>query len=292
MVAIGDHKEELVGRDRIVNTVLDHIRDGKSAFLVGAVGIGKTAILRAMAGHTQAHGGARELIYCGQTTTLKIALQCLAGQLLARDAVCAVPDLQGQRPIPSDDQIAIPWNLGTLTVGRLRRIVMSRLSRHHAVLFDHVQPVRPACAALLEYLVENRGIPIIAAVRPSYPHDIGKLWYVGTTFATIKVPELRPSEARRLIERTLDRKRISLPDRDAFDKKLVSLAKGNPRTIVRVCELARSPRYQTGRRTNFRLLLLDLRIDDLQDHIEAESRIPLRGPVATDTIHYTQRRTL
>ncbi len=279
MVAISNHKEELVGRNRIVNTVLDHIRDGRSAFLVGAAGIGKTAILLAVAGHARAHGSARELIYCGKTTTLKIALQCLAGQLLARDAVCAVPDMQRQRPIPSDEQVAIPRNLGMLTVRRLRRIVMSRLSGHHAVLFDHVQPVRPACAALMEHLVENRGIPIIAAVRPSYPHDIGKLWYVGTTFATIKVPELRPSEARRLIERTLDRERIRLPDREAFITKLVSLAKSNPRTIVRICELARSPRYQTGGRTNFRLLLLDLRIDDLQDHIEAEARIPLRGPV-------------
>jgi hypothetical protein len=292
VVAIVNHKEELIGRDRIVNTVLDHIRDGRSAFLVGAAGIGKTAILRAMAGHAQAHGGARELIYCGHTTTLKIALQCLAGQLLARDAACAVPDLQRQRPVPSDEQVAIPRSLGMLTIGKLRQVVMSRLSGHHAVLFDLVQPVRPACAALLEHLVENRGIPIIAAVRPSYPHDIGKLWYVGTTFATIKVPALRPSEARRLIERTLDRQRIRLPDREAFDKKLVSLANGNPRMIVRVCELARSPRYQTGGRTNFRLLLLDLRIDDLQNHIEEEANIPLRGPVATDAIRYPQRRTL
>jgi len=277
-----DDVDELVGRDGIVATMLNHISNGKSAFLVGAAGIGKTAILRAMAGQAQAHGGARALIYCGQTTTLKIALQCLAGQLLARDAGDTVPERK----------VANPRSLDAFTIAELRRIAMSRLSGHHAVLFDHVQPVRPACAALLEYLVEIRGIPIIAAVRPSYPHDIGKLWYVGTTFATIKVPELRPSEARRLIERTLDRQRISLPDREAFDKKLVSLAKGNPRMIVRVCGLARSPRYQTGGRTNFRLLLLDLRIDDLQNHIEEEAKIPLRGPVATDAIRYPQRRTL
>lgn len=278
---LAEDMEELVGRNRIVNTALDHICHGRSVFLVGAAGIGKTAILRAVASHARARGSVRELIYCGQTTTLKIALQCLAGQLLARDTAYTVPDhLQRQRPIPLNGQIAIPRSLGTLTIGKLRRVVMPRLrSGQHAMLFDHAQPIRPACATLMEHLVENRGIPIIVAVRSMYPREIGKLWYVGTTFATIKVPELRPSEARRLIERTLDRQRISLPDREAFIKKLVSLAEGNPRTIVRVCELVRSPRYQLGGRTNFRLLLLDLRIHDLQDQIEAEALIPLRGPV-------------
>ena len=93
---------------------------------------------------------------------------------------------------------------------------------------------------------------------------------------------LRPSEARRLIESTLNRECVNLPDREAFVKKLVSLARGNPRTIIRVCELVQSPRYQLGNRTNFRLLLLDLRIRDLQGQIEAEARVPLRGPVTLD----------
>lgn len=281
----------LVGRERIVATVLDVIRAGRSAFLVGATGIGKTAILRAVACRAGTHGGARELIYCGQTTTLKITLQCLAEALLAQDAACAVPGLEGEAPIPPDRRPAMPRNLAALPIGKLRQIAMVRLSGRHAVLFDHVRPVS-ACAAFVGHLVENRGIPIVAAVRSLDSREIGNLWYAGLSFATINVPELRSSEARRLIERTLDRQQISLPDRNAFVEKLVSLANGNPRMIVRLCELARSPRYRTGGRTNFRLLLLDLRIDDLQDRIEEEARIPLRGPVAADGLLYPQRRTL
>ena len=207
----------------------------------------------------------------------------MAEELLFRDTACAVPKLKRRLLIPPNGQITIPQNLDTLTIRELRRVVMPRLkSSHHAVLFDHAQPVRPACAALMEHLVENRGVPIIVAVRSMYPREIGKLWYVGTTFATIQVPELRPSEAKRLIGSTLDRECVNLPDREVFVKKLVSLARGNPRTIIRVCELVQSPRYQLGNRTNFRLLLLDIRIHDLQGQIAAEARVPLRGPVTLD----------
>lgn len=280
VVAFSNHKEELVGRDRIVMTVLDHFHNARSAFLVGAAGIGKTAILHAAVNRARGLGGARTPIYCGQTSTLKITLRCMAEALLAQDADW--PTL-GPRdaPISSDRPLTLPRNLGRLSIGKLRRIVVPRLkSGRYTLLLDHVTPVRAAKSVFLEYLVESLGIPIVAAVRSLHPQEIGWLWWVGLSFAKIEVPALRPAEARRLIEQMLDRGGASLPDRESFVNGLLSRAHGNPRVIVRVCGLARSPRYQTGGRTNFRLLLLDLKIRDLQDQIEVDARLPLRGPVS------------
>lgn len=282
MVAVSDHKEELVGREHIVMTALSHIQNGRSAFLVGAAGIGKSAILRAAVNRARGLGGARIPIYCGQTSTLKIMLRCMAEEFLAQD-----------EPISPSRLSTLPHNLDRLSLVKLRGIVVPRLkSGRYTLLLDHVQPVRAAKSAFLEYLAERLDVPIVAAVRSLDPREIGWLWWIGLTFPTITIPELRRAEARQLIERTLERHGADLPDRACFSRELIRIAKGNPRMIVRVCELARSPRYQTGGRTNFRLLLLDLRIDELQDHIEAEARIRLRGPVATDAIRYTQRRTL
>lgn len=279
MAAFANHKEELVGQERIVTAVLDHIRHGRSAFLVGAAGIGKTAILHAAINRTRARGGARIPLYCGQTSTLKITLRCMAESLLAQEADGPAPDPR-DAPIPSGRESTLPRNLGRLSIGKLRRIVVPRLkSGLYTLLLDHVTPVRATKSVFLEYLADSVGVPIMAAVRSLHPREIGWLWWIGLTFTTIKIPALRRAEARQLIERTLERNGADLPDRGCFSKELMRIAKGNPRMIVRVCDLARSPRYQTGGRTNLRLLLLDLDIHDLRDRIEAEANIPLRGPV-------------
>lgn len=253
---------QLVGRVKIVKTLLDHLSQAKSVMLMGPPGIGKTAILREVAGRARQAPDIRRPIYCGQASTLKTTLRSIAEELLVQE-----------RP-------ATRQRLGTLSIPKLRRLVMPRLrSGKYSVLLDHIGQVRGAYAAFLEGLAEHRNIPIIAAVRSLDHSETGWMWWVGWNFPRIEVPPLGSDEARQLIALSLDRAKVSLPDREEFIRDLIRLAEGNPRMIIRTCEMARASTYQVGGRTKLPLLLLDLKLHDLQDRIEAESRIPLRGPM-------------
>jgi hypothetical protein len=254
---------------KILNTLSEHLRQGKSAFLIGPSGIGKTSVLRTM--HARQAPGTRRLLYCRQASTLKTTLQSLAEELLAWDA--------GR--LGSDDHVpAALRRLRKPPLAQLRRLVMPMLrSGRYAVLLDHVGLVRGAFATFLDGLVENTGVPIVAAVRSLELAETGRLWWVGAAFTKIQMPSLYPAQARRLIVRTLDSMGIVLPDRNDFIKELTRAANGNPGLLTRICELASAPRYQIGGRTNLKLLLLDSRLRDIQEHVEAESRLPLSAPV-------------
>lgn len=259
--------EELVDREKIVQVLLGHAREGKSALLIGAPGIGKTAILDAVADRLRQASHLCSPIYCEQAPTLKALLQAIAAELRAENE--RVPG----RPVTRG-------SLGALSVGKLRWLVEAQLRPgQHILLIDHLRPVRGAYAIFLERLADERKVPIIAAVRSLDPCEAGRLWWIAWSFSKIEVPALRPSESCLVIKRTLDRAGISLPDQEEFIKNVSRVAKGNPRMMIRLCQLAQSPRYQIGGQTDLRLLLLDLKVRDLQERIDAESHIPLRGPV-------------
>ena len=261
-------------QEKIVEILLDHIRLGRSAFLVGTEGVGKTAILRVVADQARQIRDIRRPLYCGHASTLKELLLALAEELLVRDSTPSPSSPSARRPITGRQ-------LSALSLETLRRRVLPRLSSgRYAVLLDHLGPIRGAYASFLEGLGERLGIPIVAAVRSLDPGQTGRLWWIGWKFPIVPVPELTPGEARLLVARRLDEAGLALPDREDFIGTLVRVAKGNPRVITRVCDLARAPRYRVGGRTDLRLLLLDLRLHDLQDLIEAENRIRLRGPVS------------
>jgi hypothetical protein len=163
-------------------------------------------------------------------------------------------------------------------------MVIPRLrAGRHAVLLDHVGLVRGAYEAFLDGLVEHVRIPVVAAARSLDPTETGKLWWVGCGFERIDVPELTPGAARRLIEVGLDRAGAHLPDRSEFVSALVRKARGNPRVLTRLCQMARQFRYQRSGRTDLRLLWLDMNMQDVQQGIDAEAQIPLRGPIPFTT---------
>jgi hypothetical protein len=272
----------LIGRAWVVKALLEHIENGRSVVLLGEAGMGKTAVLRAVAEQARQTCGARVPIYCEHAFTMKMTLKSLAEALLDQ---CTGFPIARQSKLSSE---SVHWeaksqSLSTLSIRKLRWLVLPRLrSGQYAVLLDHVGPARGAYATFLDELVEDLHVPIVVAVRSLDPQEIGRLWWVGWMFAKIKITALTPSEARQLIENTLCRSGISLPDREEFIKELSTLAKGNPHMITSLCEMARSHRYQVGGRTDLRLLLLDLKMHDLQERIDAEARIPVRGPVSLD----------
>jgi hypothetical protein len=272
--------QALVGRIGIVHTVLAHIRQGRSALLLGPAGIGKTTILHAVMHAARQIPSGRWPLYCEYASTLRVTLLALARQLSIRES--AVQPGLGEQELrmncaPRD---AASHILGRLSIARLRRLVAPRLlSGRYVVLLDHIGRVRGAHATFLEELAEDWRVPLIVAARSLNPVETGRMWWVGWNFQKIVVPELSPGDARQLIARLLDRAAVSLPEQEDFVRELSRFARGNPGVITRACDLVGTNRYHVGGRTDLRLLWLDLKIHDLTQRIDVESRIPLRGPL-------------
>ncbi|MDE3119392.1 MAG: hypothetical protein KGL03_10315, partial [Nitrospirota bacterium] len=102
----------------MVGTLFAHLRSGRSVLLVGAAGMGKTAILRAVSARAGQTRTTRRPLYCRQASTLKVTLHSLAEELLAVDT--DAPHSRDQRPMACRF-------LRKLSLVKLRRLVMPRL---------------------------------------------------------------------------------------------------------------------------------------------------------------------
>jgi len=255
--------ERLIGRQPIVEELLHHLWSGKSAFLVGEEGIGKTAILQKVITAARAEQGPYWPLYCSSVRNEKECLEWVAASFHAEYGDSIIVDAMDARKIrlPAHKGIAF-WRRVPRRL--LRRIVIRRLRKGgYALVLDHLVPLRSDAHAFFEWLLVEFKIPLIAAVRGVQPKDIGRLWWLDWAFTEVHVPALRPEQARALIERELRRHKVELPDRAEFIRTLAQASRGNPKVITRVCERAEDHRYRMGEQTNLRLMMLDLKIEDL-----------------------------
>jgi hypothetical protein len=132
--------------------------------------------------------------------------------------------------------------------------------------------VRGAFAGFIEEITESWRTPIVVAARSLNPAETGRLWWVAWTFAKVEVPPLSSREGERLAELYLDKADVLLPDRADLIRRVLKVANGNLRLLTRLCDMTRSERYQAQGRTDLRLLLLDLKMQDLQQDIERTSQ--------------------
>ncbi len=255
----------LIGRQTVVEELLHHLRNGKSAFLVGEAGIGKTAILQEVITAARAEQGRYWPLYCSSVRNEKECLEWVAASFHAECGDSIIVEAMDARKIrlPAHKGIAF-WRRVPRRL--LRRIVIHRLRKGgYALVLDHLVPLRSDAHAFFEWLLMEFKIPLIVAVRGVQPKDIGRLWWLDWAFTVVEVPALRPEQARALIERELRRHGVELPDRAEFVRALAQVSRGNPRIITRVCEHAGDRRYRMGDQTNLRLMMLDLKIEDLKE---------------------------
>lgn len=266
----------LIGRRPIIETLQKHLRDETCVLLVGAAGVGKTAILQELMAAAKVSPRYRRPIYCSSVKTVKECLEWVAATLHAECGDSIVSAAMGPRHkwLPANKGTAF-WRKTPMRV--LCRIVMPKLRvGRYTLVVDHLSPLRSNGHAFFERLVMELKVPVIAAVRGVQPADIGKLWWLSHVFAEIQVPPLNPDQTRDLIEQVLLNYRVDLPDRAEFVRTIARVSRGNPGVITRVCRRAADRRYRMGNRTSLRLLMLDLQLGDLQSRFEKDACVPVR----------------
>jgi ABC-type arginine transport system ATPase subunit len=106
----------LIGREKEMAVVREHVCAGRNLVVCGPAGIGKTALVRE---------AAPEVLYCADTATLKTACESLLAQL-------------GLMVGAADN------------VARKRAILKATAGKRRCFVFDHVSRVSPRLLSFLE----------------------------------------------------------------------------------------------------------------------------------------------
>lgn len=264
--------DPLIGREPLVQAMLNHISEGKNLLLIGPEGTGKTAILKRLIDVGSGRNNIPGFIYCGKTDTLKTILQQMASSLHLDFHDLDLTDSPGSNV---QGLTTSEFNHCLKTITRLplkKSVVQSLKSRRYALILDHLRAVKHPSAAFLEFLIMEYQVPIIGVIRELHYKRIGRLNRLVWAFTKLRVENLERKAAAVLIDRCLERSRLELPDRSRFTAALLRLSKGNPKIMVQVCAAAGDGRYQFNHRTDIGLILLDLKMQSLGEKLDGEQR--------------------
>ncbi len=220
----------LIGRDRELAVVRQHLQSGKNLVIFGKEGVGKTALVRA------AMAGMPEALYCGDTATLKTACESLLTQL-----GLAVSDAGN--------------------VIRKRAILQATAGKKRWFVFDHVGRVSPKLASFLDTVRESHSMVIVA--RSIAWADIGHLKMILWDFDRLELAPLSRERASDVLRAEMERLGVRALDREHFEAEVARMSRGNLHVLMDLCRQAVGGRYVFGGRVSTQLLDLDRRINEL-----------------------------
>jgi hypothetical protein len=187
-----------------------HIRQRQHALVVGPVGIGKSALLRA------AVKGRRRVLMIPRLQPLKPALLSCAQQLHA----------QGRLNLPDLDSAYLEWGeLKPKLTSFATEDLLARLTPLLAgmiVVVDDVDGITPALARVVEGLFEVTFLVGAITTLELEPQLARFFWH----FRLIVLEPLSHEASRALLWRQVDRALI--PDAEVFEQHVLDSACGNP----------------------------------------------------------------
>jgi len=208
----------LIGRTAELAQLRTHIRQRQHTLVVGPVGIGKSALLRA------AIKGRKRVLLAPRLQPLKPALLACAQQL----------HVQGRLDLPDLDSAYLEWGeLKPKLTGCATEELLDRLTRLLAgmlLVVDDLDGLAPGFARLLEPLF---GATLIVGAITTVELD-PELQRFFWHFRLLPLEPLSRGASRTLLWRQVDRRLI--PDARVFEQHVLDSACGNPLAIR---ELAR-----------------------------------------------------
>jgi len=222
---------KLIGRDSELSEVREHLRARKNLAVFGGEGVGKTTLVN------EAIAGAPDVLYCGDSSTLKRACEPLLAQL--------------GLSVQTADNLA-----------RKRALIDATRGRRLTFVFDRARAVGPKLLSLLELLRESH--PMIVVARDLTSAEAGRLKMILWDFDKLELKPLNHDNALELVRAQVKQYGLDMPDASQFERGVLRLAGGNPRRIVELCEQASKGRYVFGDHVSAQLIELDRRIHGLE----------------------------
>ena len=221
---------KLIGRDKELAIVREHLRVGKNLVVFGVKGVGKSALV------TEALQNAPNALYCADTATLKTACESLLTQL--------------NLTVAEADNVA-----------RKRAILKATARKNCCFIFDHVGWVSPKLSSFLENVQESH--PMIVVTRSIAWSDMGHLRMILWDFDQLELASLSHAATLQVLRAQIKRLNLSVPDRERFEADVLRIAGHNLHVLMELCQQAASGKYVFGKYLSTQLLDLDRRIKEL-----------------------------
>jgi hypothetical protein len=220
----------LTGRDAELRLIRKHLCAGKNLAVVGGEGVGKTALI------TEAIRGRSDVLYCGDTSTLKTACESLLAQL--------------RLVVNRADNVA-----------RKRAILSATADKKFCFIFDHVGWVNPRLQSFLENVRELH--PMIVVTRSIAWSDTGHLRMILWDFDKLELRPLSRETMLEVLRAQVRRIKLRVPDPHQFEANVLRIAGHNLHVLMELCQQAADGEYVFGKHLSTQLLNLDRRIKDL-----------------------------
>ena len=221
----------LIGRDKELAVVREHLRTGKNLIVFGATGIGKTALVTEML-----HDSSRAL-YCADTATVKSTCESLLAQL--------------NLTVTKADNIV-----------RKRAILKATAGKNYCFVFDHVGWISPKLLSLLESVRESHSMIVIT--RSIAWSEIGHLKMILWDFDQLELAPLSHEAMLEVLRAQMKKLKLRAPDPQEFEADVLRIAGRNLHVLMDLCQQAASGQYVFGKHLSAQLVNLDRRIKELR----------------------------
>jgi hypothetical protein len=220
-----NNSRSFVGREKEVERLRRSYSERHHLLIVGAAGIGKTALVR----HAQQYC---PLLLCEDTSSLRKICEALERQL--------------------------GWTHRHMNVVERKNRLLPYLARRgQLVVLDAVSATPPRVARFIASLIER--VPVWVACRSAQPKEIGAVWEYLYRFERIELLPLLITETGALLRSATRTDRMPALSRNHVSK-LHRLAKGNPRILEELLIELGSRQYRLDESFDWKLLELDRRI--------------------------------
>ncbi len=236
----------IYGRDAELEQLRQLVFRRRSFLLHGPVGVGKTLLLKRVAGEVP------EMLYCDEPSSSQTVFRKLAAGLFAR---------RNRHVLQACGKSGL-IALGDKSVVSIRGIVADALREAcYWIALDQVQSPSQSFAASLKDVCSWTATPLIAVARSAHMEDAGFLLPMFSDRSEkYGLRNFDSGTAREFAERTAREMHLNAANRDEAIQRIVHYSKGNPGAIIAMLQMAASPKYVTEQHVKLSPLYIDFRL--------------------------------
>lgn len=256
-----------IGRKEELRNLFQYIRERKSIHIYGPEGVGKSALLDWTYDNWQEIDDSLIPIYCRSSRTLRQVLVCITAFLL--DYFKCLESVDKFKQVK---EIKDASDIKELNIRTMRNLAYSYLPRDSfCIILDHLEYVTPRLNGLLSVLYKKT--LVISASRQSWVLDDYTFWgnleYCLNLTPKIRIENLSRQETFLLMKGVAG---DAFESDDSLFEYIYRITKGNAGITKNIITKALMPRYCVDGCINLKLILLDLKIDNL-----GQTRLDTKG---------------